>query len=126
MIWRLIAIAAAVDTAIVLGVSVAWGASGPSPDAGDATAASLVLTTPARVIRDSGDARAARLVLRSWHAPPITVVRNAGDATAAKSRLRHSGPHKQSMVRVVREECDATAAKLAVKSGREAADPRPH
>jgi hypothetical protein len=63
MIWRLITIAAAIDTAIVLGISVAWGASGPSRDAGDATAASLALTTPAQVIRDSGDATAARLVL---------------------------------------------------------------
>jgi hypothetical protein len=117
MIWRLITIGAAIDTAIVLGISVAWGANGPSRDAGDATPARLALTTPAQVIRDSGDATATRLVLRSRHEPPITVVRDAGDATAAKSKLRHSGPHKQSMVRVVRDAGDATAAKLALKSG---------
>jgi hypothetical protein len=117
MIWRYITIGAAIDAAIVLGISVAWGASGPSRDAGDAPAARLALTTPAKVIRDSGDATAARLVLRSRHAPPITVVRDAGDAAAAKSKLRHSGPHKQSMVRVVRDAGDATAAKLALKSG---------
>jgi hypothetical protein len=90
MIWRLITIGAAIDTAIVLGISVAWGASGPSRDAGDATAMRVALTTPAQVIRDSDDATAARLVLRSRHAPPITVVRDAGDATAAKSRLRQN------------------------------------
>jgi hypothetical protein len=117
MIWRLITIGAAIDTAIVLGVSVVWGASGPSRDAAEATAARLALTTPAQVIRDSGDATAARRVLRSRHAPPITVVRDTGDVTAAKGRLRHSGPHKQSMVRVVRNAGDATAAKLALKSG---------
>lgn len=116
MLWRFITIGAAIDTAIVLGVSIAWGASGPSRDAGDATASGLVLTTPAQVIRDSGDATAARLVSGRG-----TLLRSrsvdAGDATAAKSRLRHSGPHKPSMVRVVRDPGDATAAKLALKSG---------
>jgi len=117
MTHKLITIGAALGTAFLLAVSSAWGASAPGRDSGHASGARLGLSTPAQNVRDAGDATAARLVLQSRKAPPITVVRDAGDATAAKNGLRGGSERNQSRVPVVRDAGDATAARLALKSG---------
>lgn len=89
---RLITTCAVIGTALGLGCSAAYGASGPIRDAGDATAAKLTLSSTEHrestiaVVRDAGDATAAKLRLQAKQAErsaSITVVRDAGDATAA-------------------------------------------